>query len=986
MQNYNHQKIEKKWPHKKLSADRQKEAGFLRGKQKEYDHKVIERKWRRYWENKKIYKAADKNRSKQNFYTLVEIPYPSGNLHVGHWYAFSVPDIFARYKRMWGMNVMFPIGFDAFGLPAENAAIKRGLNPKKWTYDNIKYMENQLRSMGASFDWDRKIITADPEYYRWTQWMFLHLFKKNLAYQKETQANWCPSCKTVLANEQVVSGRCERCDSEVEKKNILQWNLKITDYAEQLLNDLDELQWPEPIKESQRNWIGKSEGAEIKFQISNSKSQIPVFTTRPDTIFGATYLVLSPEHEKIPNYNHQITNWDEVIRYIEQSKKKTEIERTAENREKTGVELKGIKAINPATKEEIPIFVADYVLSGYGTGAIMAVPAHDERDLEFAKKYNLPIKQVIAPFFIDKDNPPKEEKKWSPRKAVQAVIKHPEKDEIVQIHWKKMPWKTLVIGGVEEGESFEEAVIREVREETGFKNFRKVEKLGWEIRSQFYAEHKDINRDAHVQVFIVELEDLEQDKLSEEESEKHTVNWVPTSDLEKTFWPISELPEIVANIKNRKYVFSGNGKLINSSEFNDLDSEKAKDEIIKFVGGTKKTTYKLRDWGVSRQRYWGVPIPIIHCEKCGQVPVPDKDLPVKLPEIKDYLPRNDGKSPLAKAEKWVSVKCPNCKGKAERETDTLDTFVDSSWYFLRYTDPKNKKEFADKKKMEDWMPVDFYSGGAEHNTMHLLYSRFWQKALYDLGLVKDKEPYKMRMNRGLILGPDGNKMSKSKGNVVDPDEIVRNLGADTVRTYLSFIGPFNETGHYPWSTDGIVGVRRFLERVWKLREKVTEGENVKDEILFNRTIKKVGEDIQSLKMNTAVSALMIFTNALAKQNTISKKEFETLLILLAPFAPHLTEELWQAVLKKKSSIHQEKWPKFNPKKIGRNMTTIAIQINGKVRAVMEAEGQESEEKIKEMALSQEAVQKWIVGKEIKKVIYVKGKVLNIVLTPAPTFA
>lgn len=859
---------------------------------KEYDHKKIEKKWQREWAKSKIYKTTDKNKGKKNFYTLVEIPYPSGNLHVGHWYAFSVPDIFARYKRMSGENVMFPIGFDAFGLPAENAAIKKGLNPRKWTYDNIKYMENQLQSMGASFDWSCKIITADPEYYRFTQWMFTEFFKKGLAYQKKTPANWCPSCKTVLANEQVVDGKCERCDSKVEKKEILQWNLKITDYAERLLNDLDKLPWPEPIKNSQRNWIGKSDGAEIEFQLlafsfqKNSKLKaksqkleaIKVFTTRPDTIFGATYLVLAPEHEfiqeQITNNQSQITNKSEIQKYVDQSKKKTEIERTTEGKEKSGVELKGIKAINPATKEEIPIFVADYVLSGYGTGAIMAVPAHDQRDFEFAKKFNLPIKPILFEY---------------------------------------------------------------TREE------------------------------------------------SEDKKVIKTTHYYPNSKITDS--------QILNNLKSQaiKYIggnksISSNGFLFDSGKFDGLNSEQAKDEIIKFVGGTKKTTYKLRDWGVSRQRYWGVPIPIIHCEKCGQVPVPDKDLPVKLPEIKDYLPRDDGRSPLAKAEKWVNVKCPNCKGKAERETDTLDTFVDSSWYFLRYTDPKNKKEFASKKKMENWMPVDFYSGGAEHNTMHLLYSRFWQKALYDFGLVKDEEPYKTRMNRGLILGPDGNKMSKSKGNIVDPDEIVRNLGADTIRMYLAFIGPFNEVGSFPWSTDGIVGVRRFLEKVWNLKnklqitnDKTQKKPNPEIENLMHQTIKKVGEDIESLKMNTAVSQLMIFVNALTKQEKIFRKEFEILLVLLAPFAPHLTEELWHK-LGNPRSIHLTLWPKYDQSKIQGSKTKIGIQIDGKIRDILEVENDASEDEIKSKALESEAVKKWLANREVKKIIYIKGKILSIVLT------
>ncbi len=969
---------------------------------KEYNHKKIEKKWQREWAKSKIYKTTDKNKGKKNFYTLVEIPYPSGNLHVGHWYAFSVPDIFARYKRMSGENVMFPIGFDAFGLPAENAAIKKGLNPRKWTYDNIKYMENQLQSMGASFDWSRKVVTADPEYYRFTQWMFNQFFKNGLAYQKKTPANWCPSCKTVLANEQVVDGKCERCDSKVEKKEILQWNLKITDYAERLLSGLDNLSWPEPIKNSQRNWIGKSDGAEIEFQLLafsfqkdsklKAKSQklaaIKVFTTRPDTIFGATYLVISPEkfQEKLrENSELRIMNYEEVRKYTEQTKKKTEIERTAEGKVKTGVELKGIKAVNPASNEEIPVWIADHVLPQYGTGAIMAVPAHDERDFQFAKKYNLPIRQVIEPSLIQTAGSSafKQGENFVEGNSVIVIIKHWSEDKYLGLRWREAPdWGTLLTGGIEEGMTAEETARKEVLEETGYKNFKKILDLG-KTHVKFYHGPKKINKFVHADVFYVELQDGECVEVDELEKNRHEPVWMTLEKLESFLTAIAH-QQAIKSLKG--IIYSNTGLLTNSGKFNSLDSEEAKNEIIKFVGGTKKTTYKLRDWGVSRQRYWGVPIPIIHCEKCGQVPVPDKDLPVKLPEIKDYLPRDDGKSPLAKAEKWVKTKCPKCKGKAERETDTLDTFVDSSWYFLRYTDPKNKKEFASKKKMENWMPVDFYSGGAEHNTMHLLYSRFWQKALYDSGLVKDEEPYKMRMNRGLILGPDGNKMSKSKGNVVDPDEIVRNLGADTIRMYLAFIGPFNEVGSFPWSTDGIVGVRRFLEKVWNLKnklqmtnDKTQKKANPEIENLMHQTIKKVGEDIESLKMNTAVSQLMIFVNALTKQEKIFRKEFEILLLLLAPFAPHLTEELWHK-LGNPRSIHLTLWPKYDQSKIQGSKTKIGIQIDGKIRDILEVENDASEDEIKSKALESEAVKKWLANREVKKIIYIKGKILSIVLT------
>ncbi len=762
----------------------------------EYNPKEIEAKWQKEWERQGLHATPDSIEGKENKYVLVEFAYPSGNLHLGHWYAFSIPDVYARLLRMQGHNVLYPMGFDAFGLPAENAAIKRQLNPRTWTFDNIDYMRRQLRSMGASFDWSREVITATPEYYKWTQWMFLKFLERGLAYQSETPVNWCPSCKTVLANEQVVNGACERCGTVVEKRNMLQWNLKITDYAERLIDGIEPLDWPKPIKDAQKNWIGKSEGAEVVFLIAGSEASVTVFTTRPDTIFGATYMVLAPEHALVQEFRSKINNWNEVEEYISKARNKTDIDRNAEGKEKTGVELKGLKAVNPATKEEIPVWIADYVLPNYGTGAIMAVPADDERDREFAKTFNLPI-----------------------------VTGYP--------------------------------------------------KAG--------------------------LEDF----------------------------------------------------------------------------GKKVTKYKLRDWVVSRQRYWGCPIPVIHCKACGTVPVPEQDLPVVLPDIEDYLPSNEGKSPLAKASAWVNVACPKCGGEAERETDTLDTFVDSSWYFLRYADPKNTSEFASKEKLKQWLPLDFYSGGAEHTTMHLLYSRFWHKVLFDLGLVNEAEPYIRRMNRSLILGPDGQKMSKSKGNVIDPDKEVERLGSDSVRMYLAFVGPYNEVSAYPWNPDGIVGVRRFLERVWRLNSKLG-GEN-ENSTLLHQTIKKVGDEIASMKMNTGVSALMILVNDWEKKEKVSQEEYEILLKLLAPFAPHMTEELWHT-LGHQTSIHTETWPKYDESRLQSSEVIIAVQINGKVRATFSASSTIGKAEVVEKATGLPEVQKWVGDKGVKKVIYVPGKLVNLVVS------
>lgn len=815
-----------------------------------YNFKAVEKKWQMIWKQKKLYQAKDRLAGRKNFYHLVMFPYPSGNLHIGHWYNFAPADVYARYKRMRGFNVMSPIGFDAFGLPAENAAIKRKIHPAKWTMQNIKTMTKQLESMGNSYDWSRKIITCEPAYYKWNQWLFLQLFKRGLAYRKKAPANWCPSCKTVLANEQVVDGGCERCGTAVVQKEIEQWLFKITEYAEELLQDLEELDWPERTKMMQKNWIGKSEGALIKFSVIWEMKQIgeiEVFTTRADTLFGATYMVLAPEHELVKKFQDRITNWPEVLAYIEKASYKTEHERIAEAGEKTGVELKGICAKNPANQARIPIWISDYVLVSYGTGAIMAVPGHDQRDFDFAKKYNLPIKMVVCPHY----------------------------------------------------------------------------------------------------------------------------------------------PQATCPVLDNAY--EGEGHLVDSEKFNGLKSDTARVAIADFVGGKPKTQYRLRDWLISRQRYWGAPIPVVHCKRCGIVAVPEKDLPVKLPQLKDFKPSADGRSPLARNKKFLFVKCPRCGQRAERETDTMDTFVDSSWYFLRYVDPKNKKVFADRKKIGAWLPVTMYIGGAEHTVLHLLYSRFFTKFLKDVGCVSFSEPFLTLRHQGTILGPDGQKMSKSRGNVVDPDDLVRKFGADAVRMYLCFMGEYSQGGS--WSPTGILGVVRFLERVYKLFKRDTSirmhanDTNKELERLLHKTIKKAGEDIENFKFNTAVSGLMILLNKMEEnRELLASSQLAVFLRLLAPFAPHLAEELYQQLItynkqrfKKFTSIHLEPWPKYDPQLIKEETFELVIQINGKVRDAVTAPVGISEEEAKKLTLERESVKRHLTGKEPKRVIYVPGRLVNIVV-------
>lgn len=831
-----------------------------------YNPSKIEKKWQKYWEKEGLHEVRTRQlrspflktgEGRKNFMLLVEFPYPSGNLHMGHWYAFSLPDVYGRYLRMQGYNVMYPMGFDAFGLPAENAAIQHNTHPKVWTKKNIAQMTKQLKSMGAAFDWSRKVETIDPSYYKWTQWIFLQLYKAGLAYRAETKVNWCPKDKTVLANEQVVAGACDRCGTEVVQKDLTQWMFRITDFKDQLIDDIANIDWPEMTKAAQINWIGRSEGALIEFSLNEPNKAIDVFTTRPDTLFGVTYLVVAPEHPLVDSLKGKIENWDEVKKYIDQAARKTELQRISDVKDKTGVEIKGIFATHPLTDEKVPVWVADYVLAHYGTGAVMAVPAHDERDFDFAKKFNLPIKKVILP-----------------------------------------PALTHIYQNIESKAAGAPTELR--------------------IESECYTEE---------------------------------------------------------------------GELINSGQFNGLSSEEARKKIVEALKerghGNFQRTYRLHDWILSRQRYWGAPIPMINCPQCGYVPVPEEKLPVKLPPLDDYLPTDEGKSPLAKAEKWLQVKCPKCKGPAQRETDTMDTFVDSSWYYLRYADPINDQEFASKDSIKQWLPVPMYVGGAEHNTMHLLYSRFITKALARLGYLEFNEPFAGRRNHGVILDSTGRaKMSKSKGNTVDPDAEVAQYGADSVRMFLAFMGPYDQGG--PWDPKGLIGIHRFINRIWNLFS--AHAVTVKDDpsedlaIEINKYIKELGEDIRDMKFNTAVSSLMKLLNVFEeKSHTLGKPDLETYCLLLAPFAPHVAEEIWMNVLDHKESVHLQDWPKYSEEVIAKESVTIVIQVNGRFRDSIQVQRGLSEEEVKKIVLEREKVKEHIGDREIKKFIFVKDKLTNLVV-------
>lgn len=798
-----------------------------------YNPNSIEKKWQKYWEENKTFKTSD-DKSKKRFYALVEFPYPSGQgLHVGHPRPYTALDIVSRKRRMQGYNVLYPMGWDAFGLPTENFAIKNKIRPEVVTENNIKNFKRQMQSIGFSFDWDREINTTDPDYYKWTQWIFIQMFKKGLAYKKEMPINWCPSCKTGLANEEVINGHCERCGGQVVRKVKNQWMLKITEYADRLIDDLKDVDYFDRIKSQQINWIGRSYGAEINFAVKEVDEKITVFTTRADTIFGATYMVISVDHPLIEKYSDRIKNIDEIRSYRSEVAKKSELERTDLSKEKTGYKIDGLTAINPLTNKEIPVYVSDYVLMTYGTGAIMAVPAHDDRDYEFAKKFNIEMIPVI------------------------------------------------------EG----------------------------------------------------------------------------------------------SDIQNCAFTETNEGNLINSGFLNGLTVDEAKEKMYEYIEekeiGHKKTNYKLRDWVFSRQRYWGEPIPLVYCEHCGWVPLDEKDLPLVLPKVDNYEPTDNGESPLSKIDDFVHTKCPKCGRDAVRETDTMPQWAGSSWYYLRYTDPHNDEAIASKENLDYYTPVDWYNGGMEHTTLHLLYSRFWHKFLYDIGVVPTKEPYMKRTSHGMILGDNNEKMSKSRGNVVNPDDIVRDFGADTLRCYEMFIGDFEKSA--PWSENGVKGCRKFLDKVWRTQELVDGDSNFeKMETLIHQTIKKVSEDYENLKFNTAIAQLMTLLNEFNNLDKISKEQYKIFLILLNPVCPHITEEIWQR-MGYEGYVHESSWPEYDESKTILDVIELPIQVNGKLRATVEINREASEDEVYEKAVKDDVVAKYLENKNVVKKIYVKGRIFNIIV-------
>jgi leucyl-tRNA synthetase len=944
-------------------------------------NKEIDKKWQDIWEENNAFKAED-NSKKEKFYALIEFPYPSGvGLHVGHARAFMGMETICRKRRMQGYNVMYPIGFDAFGLPTENYAIKTGIHPRKVTDNNIATFTKQLKSIGFSFDYDRVIDTTTPEYYKWTQWIFLKLFEKGLAYKDKTYVNYCPKCRVILANEESQGGKCDRCDTEVVQREKEVWMLKITDYADKLLEELENLDFIPRVKLEQQNWIGKSSGAEIDFVVDGTDKKLTVYTTRPDTIFGVTYMALAPEHKLLDELKDKIENFNEIEEYRIFASKKSEFERVQLSKEKTGVEVKGIKILNPVTKELIPLWITDYVMLGYGTGAIMAVPEHDDRDFEFATKFGIETKQVIAMEYTDVTNPPRDGYETKQGNGVLVVVKHSNEDKYICSVWKDYDWKNLITGGIEEGETPLETAKREVVEETGYYDIKNVSYIPFEHFDSFFAAHKGVNKTVHQRDVFVELASQAQNEISENEKALADIVWYTKEEMLENM--NKEHHKLVFDIcVNGARPYTEDGILVNSDFLNGMNVKEAKEKAIEYIEknklGKRKTNYHMKDWAFARQRYWGEPVPIIKCDKCGLVALKESDLPLTLPEVDNFIPGEDGESPLAKVDFWVNTTCPHCGGPAKRETDTMPQWAGSSWYFLRYIDPKNDKVFADPDKLKYWLQVDWYNGGMEHVTRHLIYSRFWHRFLYDIGEVPTKEPYAKRTAQGLILGPDGEKMSKSRGNVVNPDDIVKEYGADTLRTYILFIGEYSQSA--PWSDNGVKGAKKFLDRVMRLDSFATD-EDISSKELdkeLNITIKKVTNDIEEMKYNTAIAAMMSYVNTLYKEEKVSKKYIKPLLQILNPIAPHVTEELWEK-LGLGGYIFESVWPTYDESKMVTDTVEMAVQVNGAVRFKITLDANYSEKEIEKIVLADERLEKYTEGKQIKKVIVIKQRIINIVV-------
>ena len=934
---------------------------------------IIEKKWQDYWDNHHTFETKI-DKSKEKYYYLVEFPYPSGaGLHVGHVRSYTALDVLARKKRMMGYNVLFPMGWDAFGAPAEQYAIKNHIHPSIAVKENIKTFKGQIKKLGISFDWSREFSTTDPEYYKWTQWQFLQFFKNGMAYKAKKNINWCPKCKTGLSNEDSSGGVCERCGTQVVQKEKEQWMLRMSDYAEDLIDGLKDTDFQERTKTAQINWIGKSTGAEVDFKLAQVNEKLTVYTTRPDTLFGVTFMVVAPEHPYIDLYSGLIKNMNEVIDYREQTNKKTEFERTQLVKDKTGIKLDGLSAINPVNGKEIPIYISDYVMMNYGTGAIMAVPAHDGRDYDFAKKFGIDIIQVLE------EETGISHSDEAKKKSIVAIVYDEKQDKYLTINWGKNGGRLFVGGTMKENESALDCAIREIQEETGYTDISLV-RDSFKINHHYYAYNKDKYFNIEATPLLFKLNSDKKVNQNLDDDENFQVEWVSKDVISKEI--VDELHKKSFEYTINETAMVGDGVHINSDGLDGLHKEDAISKIISYLEekgiGRKKTNYKLQDWIFTRQRFWGEPIPLIYCDDCGWVAVPDEELPVLLPNVAEYEPTDDGESPLARIDEFVNTTCPHCGKPAKRETDTMPNWAGSSWYWLRYMDPHNDKEFASREALDYWGKVDWYNGGMEHATRHLLYARFWNQFLYNIGLVPNKEPFKVRASHGMILGEGGVKMSKSLGNVINPDDIVKVYGADSLRTYEMFIGDYEKEA--TWSEQGLNGCKKYLDRVARIGEKVNDSLEYSKEIEkdIHKTIKKVTEDIDGLKFNTAVSALMILLNKMEKMESISKLDYRTYLMLLNPFAPHITEEL-NEMYKLGNPICESSWPSYDESKMVDEEKEIAVQVNGKVRATILVHINDTDDIIQEKALNEDNVKKHIDGKEIVKVIVIKGRIVNIVV-------